>query len=122
METTFGAYLRGLREMRRLTLRKFCLASGVDPSNFCKIENGTAPPPQDSERLRAYLGALNLSQDSAEGKELARLASISRGEIPASVRDNAQLMGQMPVLFRTIEEGRLTADDVARVVKAIKEG
>ena len=122
MARTFGDYLRSLREVRRLTLRKFCLASGVDPSYYCKIENGRELPPQDPDRLRSYFEALGLTEESPEARELTRLASLDRGEIPPMVKNDPAMMGQMPVLFRTIEEGRLTEEDLDRVLKAVREG
>jgi len=122
MAHTFGDYIRSLREARRLTLRKFCMACGVDPSYYCKIENGLVLPPQDSDRLNSYCEALGLNEDSPEARELMRLSSLDRGEIPMAVRNDSIMMGAMPVLFRTIEEGRLTEEELDRVLKAIKEG
>lgn len=122
MPNTFGEYLRKLREERRLSLRKFCLASGVDPSYHSKIENGIVDPPRDASRFKAFLDALGLSEESLEAKELSRLASLDRGEIPDVIRKDPLLMDKMPVLFRTLEEGRLTPESFERVVRAIEEG
>lgn len=122
MEQTFGEYLRKLREERRLSLRKFCLASGADPSYHSKIENGLVDPPRDAGRFASYIDALGLTEESLEARELARLSSLDRGEIPDVIRRDPLLMGKMPVLFRTLEEGRLTEAVFDRVVRAIKEG
>jgi hypothetical protein len=58
-------------------------------------------------KLEAYERALGLEKDSFETRELRRLASLSRGELPPTVLADKQLAGKLPALFRTLEGDRV---------------
>ena len=103
MEQTFGALLRRLRIDRRMSLRSFSQAAGLDPANCSKLERGLLPPPRDEERLAALATALDLRATSSESRELRRLAALDRGEVPQAVLGDRRLLDKLPALFRTLE-------------------
>jgi transcriptional regulator with XRE-family HTH domain len=103
METTFGEFIKRLRAERRLTLRAFCESVGIDPANYSKLERGLLPPPRDPAKLAAFELALGIEADSAESRELRRLAALDRGEVPPSILADHELVAKLPALFRTLE-------------------
>src|SRR5436305_11422429 len=103
MAAGFGGYVKQQRLARRLTLRAFCEAAGVDPANYSKLERGLLVPPRDPEKLKPYERALGLAPDSPEAREMRRLAALDRGELPPGVLSDPELVGKLPALFRTLE-------------------
>jgi transcriptional regulator with XRE-family HTH domain len=103
MKQTFGAFLRRLRVERQMSVRGFSHAAGMDPANCSKLERGLLPPPRDEERLAAFTNALGLGADSAESRELRRLAALDRGEVPQAILGDRRLFDKLPALFRTLE-------------------
>jgi transcriptional regulator with XRE-family HTH domain len=103
MEAPFGEFLKRLRIERRMTLRAFSEAAGVDPANYSKLERGLLAPPRDPDKLAPYERALGLLPDSLESRELRRLAALGRGELPPSLLADQELVGKLPALFRTLE-------------------
>src|SRR5437016_14522656 len=103
MTATFGEFVKQQRLARRLTLRAFCEAAGVDPANYSKLERGLLLPPGDPDRLQPYEQALGLAPDSLEAREMRRLAALDRGKVPPGVLSDPALVGKLPALFRTLE-------------------
>lgn len=103
MNATFGFYVKNLRLDRRMTLRGFCAVIEMDPANYSKLERGILPPPREPEKLALFERALGLASDSPESRELRRLAALDRGEVPAAVLGDRELVGKLPALFRTLE-------------------
>ena len=99
----FGERLKKLRLDRDLTLRAFCVETGVEPGNYSKMERGLLAAPKSDEKLEPYRLALRLDRDSSEWRELLRLASLSRGEIPHRILSDKELAGKLPALFRSLE-------------------
>lgn len=117
---TFGGYLRHLRLARELTLRAFCEENGFDFGNYSKVERGVLSPPRDEARLEPYRRALRLAPDSIEWRELVRLASLSRGEIPQRVLSDKELVGKLPALFRSLEGAEVDEAMLDEVVAMIR--
>jgi transcriptional regulator with XRE-family HTH domain len=103
MGTIFGEYLKKLRSDRRITLRSFCEKAGLDPANYSKIERGLLTPPLEESRLASIVKALGCTVEGAEHRELRRLASLDRGQIPPRILSDAEIAGRLPALFRTME-------------------
>ncbi len=103
MAATFGEFLKQQRLARRLTLRAFCEAAGVDPANYSKLERGLLLPPRGAEKLKPYEQALGLAPNSPEAREMRRLAALDRGELPSAILSDPELVGKLPALFRTLE-------------------
>ena len=58
------------------------------------------PPKPDS--VARLADALGLSHDPEETATLLDLAYAGRGQIPASILSDSQLVAKLPVLFRTL--------------------
>ena len=116
----FGEYLKQLRLDRKLTLRTFCTEVGVEPGNYSKMERGLLPAPKDEAKLEPYRRALCLSHDSSEWRELVRLSSLSRGEIPHRVLSDKDLVGKLPALFRSLEGEPVDEEVLDELVAAIR--
>lgn len=120
MTNVFGEYLKMLRLERNLTLRSFCETNGFDPGNYSKIERGILAPPKDEQKLEPYREALDLSPTSTEWAELQRLASISRGEIPAKLMSDAEVVQKLPALFRTLEGNSISSEELEALIATLQ--
>ena len=100
---TFGGFIKELRLNRRISLRTFSETIGWDAGNYSKLERGKLPAPTDPAKLEPIRKALDLHSDSEEWRELIRLSSLSRGEVPPRVLSDQELLGKLPALFRTLE-------------------
>ena len=103
MESTFGEFIKVRRIAKRITLRAFSEALGIDPSNYSRMERGQLQPPSNPEKLVAFARLLSIPQDCDEYREMVRLASLGRGEIPPAILSNESVLAKLPVLFRTLE-------------------
>jgi len=121
MEQTFGALLRRLRVDRRLTLRSFSHAAGMDPANYSKLERGLLPPPRDAVRLAALGHALGLAPMSPESRELRRLAALDRGEVPQSILADHRLLTKLPALFRTLEGDPIDDEELDDLIATLRK-
>ena len=101
---TFGAFFKQKRAETGLTLRAFCERHGFDAGNISKLERGMMAPPHGDEKLGAYAEALGLSRDSNERFEFHDLASAARGEIPADVLSDAEVVERLPVMFQAMRD------------------
>lgn len=113
---TFGRYLRACRLKAGFGLRTFAEAAELKPSNLCAIEYGRQPPPQREAVLARIADALGLPQGSRERRRLFDLAAKHRpGTLPPDVAAFAGRTPGIPVLLRTIENKRLTHQDLERL-------
>jgi len=120
MPTKFGALLKRLRLRRGWTLREFCLRNDIDPGNFSRLERGLFPPPQSTELIERYAVALGLEPGSDDWMELFDLAAAERGEIPADLMSDEQLVDKLPVVFRTMRAAQVSPDLLDELVERIK--
>src|ERR1041385_4833841 len=95
---SFGELMKELRIARRLTLREFCLAAGVDPSNWSKVERGIIPPPGDEETQTALADFFKLKGEARQ--EFFDLASLARRELQRDLASDAELLDKLPAFFR----------------------
>jgi len=116
----FGEYLRGLRLERSLTLRTLCAEAGLVPGNYSKMERGLVPAPKNKAKLESYRKALSLAADSTEWKEVLRLASLSRGEIPHGVLSDRDLSRKLPALFRFFEGETVDEETINELVATLR--
>ena len=117
--TTFGEYLKQLRLERRITLRTFAETINMDAANFSKVERGKQAPPRGA-KLEPLRKALRLDTDSLEWREMERLASIDRGEIPHAILSDAELLDKLPALFRTLEGDPVDDATLDELVAALR--
>jgi transcriptional regulator with XRE-family HTH domain len=101
---TFGAFFKQKRIETGLTLRAFCERHGLDAGNISRLERGVMAPPHGDEKLGEYAEALGLGRDSEEWFDFFDLASAARGEIPADILSDAQVVERLPVMFQAMRE------------------
>jgi transcriptional regulator with XRE-family HTH domain len=120
MSKRFGALVKKLRLATGRTLREFCLANGFDPGNFSRLERGLFPPPQNRELLERYAAALTLKPGTDDWLELFDVAAAERGEIPADLMSDAEIVEKLPVLFRTMRAKQVSKGGLDDLVKRIR--
>lgn len=120
MSAAFGKLLKTLRMKKGLTLREFCLTNGIDPGNYSRLERGLFPPPQKEELLEKYATALGLQRGSDEWLEFFDVAATSRGEIPHDLLSDEEVVGKLPILFRTLRASPIPVDKLDDLVEKIR--
>jgi len=121
MPTKFGALLKKRRLEKGQTLREFCLEHGFDPSNYSRMERGLFPPPQSRELLEKYAAALGLKPGTDGWMELFDIAAAQRGEVPADLMSNAEVVDKLPVLFRTMRGKQVSPEMLDELVEKIRK-
>lgn len=81
------------------------------------MERGVIPPPDETEFLARVSNVLRLKPE--EQTELADLASIARGEIPADLRED-DILNKMPAFFRAIRGQEYSAEDFEKLLDGVK--
>jgi transcriptional regulator with XRE-family HTH domain len=117
----YGDYVKERRLSLGLGLREFCLKVNVDASNFSKIERGRIEPPTaDSILFQNIVAALGLSGDPDAKEELARRASLQRGQVPQSVLSNEQVRTKLPAFFRTLDGSPISEQEREELIEMIR--
>ncbi len=98
----FPEIIKGLRVKRGLTLRKFCLGNGLDPSNWSKLERGLLAPPRDSETLDKWALLLGLERDTEEWQEFMDAADLERGQVPHDLLASPDLRDRIMSFLKAI--------------------
>jgi transcriptional regulator with XRE-family HTH domain len=119
---TFGSYFKELRLRSGWTLRRFCETNGYDPGNISRLERGIFPPPESPQKLREYANALGLAEGRDEWIEFFDRAAAARGQIPADLQADKELVARLPVLFRTLRGQKVTPEKLDKLVKMIRRG
>jgi transcriptional regulator with XRE-family HTH domain len=118
----FGTYLRESRLKVGYGLRSFAEAVEMQPSNLSNVEHGRMPPPQDLTALAKIADTLGLPEGSTERTRLFDLAvAHKQPALPPDVAAFAAKTPGIPVLLRTIENKRLTREDLARLTDYINQ-
>lgn len=115
----FNETVKKLRIEKRLTLRDFCAAVGLDPSNWSKVERGINPPPGDVrtlEKLAAFFGL-----EGSEKLSFIDEAALQRNEIPSDIAGNAVLQRALPAFFRAARGHELTPEEMEELSEDIKK-
>lgn len=79
--TSFSELLRATRHERKVGLRAFCKFIEYDLANYCRIENGIMPPPE--ELMPKLIFHLAIIGDDRQ--VFLDLAYLARGRIPADI-------------------------------------
>ena len=103
-----------------MTLREFCLRNKLDPGNYSRVERGIYRPPQSKELLEKYAIALALERGSDEWLELFDLAAAERGEIPADLMTDQEVIDKLPVLFRTMRGQQVSPERLDELIEKIR--
>jgi len=116
----FGEYFKERRVARGVTLRAFCRKHGLDPGNMSRLERGLLPPPRSQEKLTEYARALGLKQGSDEWYEFFDRAAAQRGQLPKDILSDEELVGKLPVLFRTIRGKKVSKKTLDALAEKIR--
>jgi transcriptional regulator with XRE-family HTH domain len=116
---TFGEFIKQLRLQNRITLREFCRLSGIDPSNWSKIERGMLPPPKSKLMLEEIAKILKIKKNNDNWYTLMDLAAITH--IPKELLNNQSIVEKLPVFFRTLRGQKPTEEELENLIKLIKE-
>lgn len=117
---SFGVALRAAREKRMLGLREFCRKAALDPALVSRIERGLALPPTDAKTLRSFARGLGLSLGSAQWRDLADLAAVTKGELPQDLLRDPKIASRLPVLFRALRDvksDRKLLDELQKILR-----
>ena len=116
---TFGEFIRKLRIEKDLTLRDFCRAVHLDPSNWSKTERGFSAPPKSRCILQGVAEVLNLKEGSEEYNTLFDLAAISY--IPSELLGEQRMVEKLPVFFRTIRGEKPSREELEDLLNILRE-
>ena len=119
--TSFGQFFKAKRLSLGFTLRKFCLMHNLDPGNISKLERGRLQPPQSDEKLREYARMLKIKPGSKDWQTFSDLAAAEAGRIPADLLTDEEVIGKLPVLFRTLRGQKLSDREINELLRMIKE-
>jgi transcriptional regulator with XRE-family HTH domain len=114
---SFGELLKALRISRGYGLRQFAEMIGQLPSNVSAIEHGRRLPWKSLEILRRAADALALVEGSPQWD---RFFSAARPGMPAPDIERFTKSEIFPVLCRTVNDARLTEQELKHLVEHIK--
>lgn len=117
---SFGCFVRRLREERRVGLRQFCASLNIDPSRWSKIERGVLQPPHEDKILKAIAKLLSIKLNTDEWIQLKDLAVLGRGELPKDILEDEELVGCLPLVFRTLRNEKPTRDQLVQLVDLMR--
>ena len=120
MRNRFGEFLKELRMRGGLSLREFCLNSGLDPGNYSRVERGMFRPPQDRAIVEKYATALGIERGSDEWLQLFDLAAAERGQVPEDIMSDEELVNKLPVLFRTMRATQVSPEKLDEFIEKIR--
>ena len=120
MKNAFGQYFKNARIRQKRTLRQFCIENGFDASNISRLERGLQPPPRSKVKLAAYARALGIEEHTEAWVDFFDLAVVAAGRIPVAILDDAEVVGKLPVLLRTIQNKRLDGEKLDELIELIR--
>jgi transcriptional regulator with XRE-family HTH domain len=115
----FGEFVQKIRLQNRITLREFCRQTGIDPSNWSKMERGVLQPPKSQNVLNEIAKVLKIKKNSEEWHTLMDLAAISF--LPKNLITDQNIIEKLPVFFRTLRGDRPSRKELEELIKTIKE-
>ena len=115
----FGEYIKELRIKNQITLREFCKKSGLDPSNWSKIERGINAPPKSKEILKTIAKSLELTVNSPEYNQLIDYAMIDF--IPTELAEDSDVLEKLPLFFRTARGEKPTEEELKELIELIRQ-
>lgn len=117
--TTFGDYIKQLRLKNKITLREFCRITGIDPSNWSKVERSILPPPKSKQVLEDIARVLKIQKNSEQWHTIMDLAAITH--IPRELLSDQSIVEKLPVFFRTLRGQKPTQEELENLIKLIRE-
>ncbi|MBX2943606.1 MAG: helix-turn-helix domain-containing protein [Cyclobacteriaceae bacterium] len=111
----FHQFILEKRVERDVTLREFCRATELDPSNWSKVERGIADPPKSKEVLKRIATALQFN-----GEETSTLMDLAMIEsIPQDLRPTEDILEKLPIFFRTVRGEKPTEDELRKLIERL---
>ena len=115
----WGEFIRERRLAAGYGLREFASLIGIQPSNYNHMEKGRKSPPQEKEQLDQIAETLGVQPGSEDYAKLMDLAVENKDKLPADVADFAKNNELVPVLLRTLDNRKLSADDFRDLVDSL---
>lgn len=128
MTTSFGAFLRELRQRRKpdLTMRRFAYRVEMDPSQLARIERDEVPAPTEAVLARIATGLDIAPGTDPEWYDLVNHASAARGEIPSDLRSDADFVRLLPAFYAKVRDAKAgsvaSEEELMTVLRAIVTG
>ncbi len=94
---------------------------GIDPGNVSRIERGKINPPQELTKLEQIAIILGLEEGTDEFDDFISLAHLSAGRLPQKTINDEQLVGKLPLFFRTLDGRKLTEEQLDSLIEIIRE-
>jgi transcriptional regulator with XRE-family HTH domain len=116
----FGEFFRKMREKQGVSLRRFCVENNLDPGNISKMERGLIQPPQTMEKLKEYALYLRIQEGSKEWVEFFDLAAAETGRIPNDIKNDQELVKNLPLVFRTIRGQKVPKEMLKELAEIIR--
>ena len=121
-DNLFGSFFAEIRRKRlKVSLREFCERNDFDPGNVSKLERGKLPPPQGKDVLERYARALELEEESDDWYRFFDLAAATRGEIPAELMEDDEVVQHLPVFFRSLRGQRVSEEQLRKLLELIRK-
>jgi transcriptional regulator with XRE-family HTH domain len=121
MKSDFGEFFAKMRRERvGLSLREFCTVNQFDAGNISKLERGRLAVPQSQEILERYAEALDVAKGSDNWYRFFDLAAAERGKIPEDLLSDEEVVGKLPVLFRTLRGEKVTEEQMKGLIDLIR--
>jgi len=117
----FGDFFKEKRIQRGFTLREFCRKFGFDPGNISKLERGQLPPPEAKQKLEEYASALGLMRGSDDWFQFFDLAAACKGVIPRELLEDEELVRNLPVIFRTFRNKKISKKSVEDLIDKLRK-
>lgn len=117
---SFGDYFKQCRIASGFTLRAFCEHHKLDPGNLSKLERGILPPPESDSKIEEYATMLGLKKGSSVWYEFFDLAAAERGRIPKDLLSDDEVLGKLPVLFRTLRGAKVSDRHLDQLIERIR--
>jgi len=117
----FGEFFKAKRIEKGLTLREFCKTCNFDPGNISKMERGLLNPPSARDKLEKYASCLGIEKGSDDWFEFFDRAAACKGEIPAEIMAESELIESLPLIFRTFRSKKVSKKAVTELIERIKK-
>jgi transcriptional regulator with XRE-family HTH domain len=111
----FHEFVKQKRLEKEVTLREFCRAAELDPSNWSKVERGLGDPPKSKELLDRIAGVLKLNEQ--ERNTLMDLAMIE--SIPHDLRPEEKILEKLPLFFRTVRGEKPSEEELRKLIELL---
>ncbi|MBW8016436.1 MAG: helix-turn-helix domain-containing protein [Planctomycetes bacterium] len=112
----FGSFLKAQRLKASFGLRRFADLIEMPASNLSAVEHGRRSMPADKVMLSAEV--IGLVKGTENWDDFFDLATVAE-QIPADVQKIVN-KGFVPALLRTIDNAKLTDDDIKNLIEEIE--